>query len=141
MTINLDSLERSAIQLRNLLERYQHQAPAAALLLRELNGALERAAKREITAPMEARDIPGHRPGQNEKIDEGINSIISILHDMSKPTATAWEDAASIYRTLAASKSGFSDVYVDAGTADERVAANVQLDSIRQMLWDTFKRV
>jgi len=75
------------------------------------------------------------------QFDEGINSIISILHDMSQPTATAWEDAASIYRTLAASKSGFSDVYVDAGTADERVAANVQLDSIRQMLWDTFKRV
>ena len=61
MTINLDSLERSAIQLRNLLERYQHQAPAAALVLRELNGVLERAAKREITAPMKPRDIPGHR--------------------------------------------------------------------------------
>ncbi|MEB6589226.1 hypothetical protein MXM82_08780 [Pseudomonas asiatica] len=72
--------------------------------------------------------------------DSGIDSIINILHKTSKQDGPTWEQAASIYRTLAVSKSGFSDVYVDAGTSDERVAANIKLDDIRQSLWDAFKR-
>ncbi|WP_442109136.1 hypothetical protein [Pseudomonas sp. NUPR-001] len=59
--MNQDALEYAAIHLRNLLERYQLQEPAAALLLRELNGLIDRALRQEITAPMEPRDIPGHR--------------------------------------------------------------------------------
>lgn len=73
--------------------------------------------------------------------DSGINSIINILNSTSDQSGEPREQAASIYRTLAVSKSGFSDVYVNAGTADERVAANIKLDGIRQLLWDTFRRV
>ncbi len=73
--------------------------------------------------------------------DSGIESIINILHDTSRQDGAAWEQAAAIYKTLAISKSGFSDIYVDAETADERVATNIKLNDIRQLLWDTFKRV
>jgi hypothetical protein len=41
---------------------------------------------------------------------------------------------------MAGSKSGFSDVYIDRGTAEQRIAANARLDTIRQTLWDAFER-
>jgi hypothetical protein len=80
-----------------------------------------------------------HREGCYD-FDVGINSIIETLSDTPDQAGAAWERASSIYRTMAGSKSGFSDVYVDASTADERVAANALLDGIRQKLWDTFER-
>ncbi|MFK3815001.1 hypothetical protein ACI2KG_00060 [Pseudomonas sp. NPDC089407] len=59
--MNPAALRHSATALRRLLEHYQHQQRAAALLLEELDGLLKRATNEEITTPMEARDIPGHR--------------------------------------------------------------------------------
>lgn len=74
------------------------------------------------------------------RFDGGINSIIEALSDSPCQSGAAWERASSIYRTMAGTKSGFSDVYIDASTADERVAANILLDDIRQKLLDTFER-
>lgn len=59
--MNPDALKHAATALRGLLEHYQHQERAAALLFEELDGLLKRATNGEITTPMEARDIPGHR--------------------------------------------------------------------------------
>lgn len=59
--MNLKALKLAATQLRSMLEHYQHQEPAAAMLLRELEGLINRALRKQITVPMEARDIPGHR--------------------------------------------------------------------------------
>ncbi|MNK69069.1 hypothetical protein D3C87_884490 [compost metagenome] len=73
--------------------------------------------------------------------DAGINAIIRILSDDTLPNSNEWAQATSIYRTMAGSKSGFSDVYIDRGTSEQRIAANARLDSIRQMLWDAFERV
>ncbi|WDY60297.1 hypothetical protein [Pseudomonas sp. PSKL.D1] len=73
--------------------------------------------------------------------DGGIDSIINKLQASSTQAGKAWEEAAATYRALAGTKCGFSDVYVDAGSAAERVAANIELDEIRQLLWDTFKRI
>mgnify|MGYP003429707333 FL=1 len=73
--------------------------------------------------------------------DAGINAIIRILSDDPLPNSNEWAQATSMYRTMAGSKSGFSDVYIDRGTAEQRIAANARLDTIRQMLWDAFERV
>lgn len=73
--------------------------------------------------------------------DAGINAIIRILSDDPLPNSNEWAQATSIYRTMAGSKSGFSDVYIDRGTSEQRIAANARLDAIRQMLWDAFERV
>jgi hypothetical protein len=73
--------------------------------------------------------------------DAGINSIIRLLIDDPSPSSNEWAQATSIYRTMAGSKSGFSDVYIERGILEERVAANARLDAIRQMLWDAFERV
>lgn len=59
--MNPDALKLAAMALRDSLEHYQQQERAAALLLQDLDGLLTRAANKEITTPMEARDIPGHR--------------------------------------------------------------------------------
>jgi hypothetical protein len=73
--------------------------------------------------------------------DAGINAIIRLLSDDPLPDSNEWAQATSIYRTMAGSKSGFSDVYIGRGTAEQRIAANARLDAIRQMLWDAFERV
>jgi hypothetical protein len=73
--------------------------------------------------------------------DSGINAIIRLLSDDPLPDSNEWAQATSMYRTMAGSKSGFSDVYIDRGTAEQRIAANARLDTIRQMLWDAFERV
>ena len=73
--------------------------------------------------------------------DSGINAIIRILSDDPSPNSNEWAQATSIYRTMAGSKSGFSDVYIDRGTSEQRIAANARLDAIRQILWDAFERV
>jgi len=72
--------------------------------------------------------------------DAGINSIIRLLSSNPLPNSNEWAQATSMYRTMAGSKSGFSDVYIDQGTAEQRTAANARLDAIRQMLWDAFER-
>ncbi|WP_256659445.1 hypothetical protein [Pseudomonas sp. H9] len=53
--------------------------------------------------------------------DKGIDSTIKELSDSIIQNDAPWQRAASLYRTMAGSKSGFSDVYVDAGTSQERV--------------------
>lgn len=73
--------------------------------------------------------------------DRGIDAIINILSENSTPKSDEWDQAASLYRTMAGSKSGFSDVYIERDTAEQRVIANTRLDFIRQELWDTFSRV
>jgi hypothetical protein len=75
------------------------------------------------------------------EFDSGINAIIQILSEHPRPDSNEWAQATSIYRTMAGTKSGFSDIYVDRGSAEERVAANVRLDAIRKELWDTFDRI
>jgi hypothetical protein len=72
--------------------------------------------------------------------DRGIDAIVSILSESALPGTPAWEEAGSIYKTMAGSKSGFSDIYIDRDTVEERIAANARLDAIRQTLWDTFSR-
>jgi hypothetical protein len=69
-----------------------------------------------------------------QNFDSGINSIIHLLSDDPLPDSNEWAQATSIYRTMAGSKSGFSDVYIDRGTADAR------LDAIREALWNAFER-
>jgi hypothetical protein len=59
--MNLDALKLAAIELRSLLQQHQNEEPAAASLLRSLSGLIEQAIEQQITSPMEARDIPGHR--------------------------------------------------------------------------------
>lgn len=71
--------------------------------------------------------------------DRGIDAIVSILSENALPGTPAWE-AGSIYRTMAGSKSEFSDIYIDRDTVEQRIAANARLDAIRQTLWDTFAR-
>ncbi|MDZ3991655.1 hypothetical protein [Pseudomonas sp. Teo4] len=80
-----------------------------------------------------------HREGCFD-FDAGIGSMIDLLSRSPDQSGALWQHAASSYRTMAVTKSGFSDVYVDAATAQERVLANIQLDGIRQTLWETFKR-
>jgi hypothetical protein len=72
--------------------------------------------------------------------DRGIDAIISKLSESALPGTPAWDEAGSIYRTMAGSKSGFSDIYIDRDTVEERIAANARLDAIRQTLWDTLAR-
>lgn len=72
--------------------------------------------------------------------DRGIDAIVSILSESALPGTPAWDEAGSIYRTMAGSKSGFSDIYIDRDTVEQRIAANARLDAIRQTLWDTFAR-
>lgn len=72
--------------------------------------------------------------------DRGIDGVLSMLSQGALPNNSAWEQAGSIYRTMAGSKSGFSDVYIDRDTVEQRIAANLKLDGIRQTLWDTFTR-
>ena len=75
-----------------------------------------------------------------QNFDSGINAIIRLLSEDPLPDSNEWAKATSMYRTMAGSKSGFSDVYIDRGTAEQRTAANARLDAIRQMLWDAFER-
>ncbi|MDH0746976.1 hypothetical protein N5D61_11535 [Pseudomonas sp. GD03842] len=79
----------------------------------------------------------------NEKcndFDGGIDATVQILKENPASNSDEWDQAASIYRTMAGSKSGFSDVYVAGDDAEQRVAANARLDSIREMLWRIFTR-
>jgi hypothetical protein len=91
-----------------------------------------------ISLLTELRDI--FHSEQCFEFDPGINAIIRILSEDPLSDSNEWTQATSIYRTMAGTKSGFSDVYIDRGTAEQRVADNVRLDAIRKVLWDTFDR-
>lgn len=75
-----------------------------------------------------------------KEFDGGIDAAVQILKERPVINGEEWNLAASIYRTMAESKSGFSDVYVAGDDVEQRVAANARLDSIREMLWRIFTR-
>ncbi|WP_080106581.1 hypothetical protein [Pseudomonas syringae] len=67
--------------------------------------------------------------------DSGIDAVMHKLSASSEMYDDEWGQAASIYKTMAGSKSGFSDVYIDRGDAGERVELNTRLHEIRTILW------
>ena len=73
--------------------------------------------------------------------DRGIDGVLSMLAQGALPNTPEWEQAGSMYRTMAGSKSGVSDLYIDRDNVEQRIAANSKLDAIRQTLWATFTRV
>lgn len=134
--MDLDAPELTAPQPCNLLKRHLHPA---------FSGNPRNKSKfkmNNIKAAANLKELKEiyHQEGCYS-FDEGIDSTIKALSDSIIQNDAFWERAASLYRTMAGSKSGFSDVYVDAGTSQERVAANIKLDSIRQYLWDAFARI
>lgn len=72
--------------------------------------------------------------------DPGINAIIRILSENPLSDSNDWREATSMYRTMTGTKSGFSDVYIDRDTVEQRVVDNARLDAIRKVLWDTSDR-
>ncbi|MCK9715922.1 hypothetical protein LT722_13670 [Pseudomonas syringae pv. syringae] len=74
--------------------------------------------------------------------DSGIDAVLYKLSAGSEMmNDDEWVQAASIYKTMAGSKSGFSDVYVERGDAEKRVALNVRLHEIRTILWGVFGKI
>lgn len=68
----------------------------------------------------------------------GIFAVIEAISESRGMGDARFREAASIYRTLAGSKSGFSDFYIDRATSEERVIENIRLDYLRQELWKIF---
>lgn len=83
----------------------------------------------------ELREIYCAEGGKN--FIEGIEGIIECLSETALEEKK-WTYACSIYRTMADSKSGFWDIYIDGKTAEQRVNANARLDEIRTELWVLF---
>jgi hypothetical protein len=59
--MDTNALKQTSLRLREKLEFYRHQDPAASLLLTSLEGLMSRAEQHEICTPMEPREIPGYR--------------------------------------------------------------------------------
>ncbi|KAA0994816.1 hypothetical protein FQ192_11855 [Pseudomonas sp. ANT_J12] len=91
-----------------------------------------------ITLLIELKEIFHKERCRN--FDSGIYAIIRILSEDPLSDSNEWSEATSIYRTMAGTKAGFSDVYIDRDTVEQRVADNARLDTIRKVLWDTFDR-
>ena len=87
---------------------------------------------------IEFKEIPHNEDCRN--FDPGINAIIRILSENPLSDSNEWREATSMYRTMTGTKSGFSDVYIDRDTVEQRVVDNARLDAIRKVLWDTFDR-
>lgn len=85
---------------------------------------------------VELQGIYRKEGGQN--FDSGIAAAIASLSDEKISGKDRWSQACSIYRTMAGSKSGFSDFYLDRDTVEQRIIANARLDYIRQELWTLF---
>ncbi|WP_074842360.1 MULTISPECIES: hypothetical protein [Pseudomonas syringae group] len=73
--------------------------------------------------------------------DSGIYAVIHELSASSEMDDDEWVQAASIYKTMAGTKSGFSDVYIDRGDAEKRVELNTRLHEIRTILWGVLGKV
>lgn len=59
--MNTNTLKQASLRLREKLEFYRHQNPAAGALLDSLEGLMSRAERQGIRTPMEPREIPGYR--------------------------------------------------------------------------------
>ncbi|WP_371435254.1 hypothetical protein, partial [Polaromonas sp.] len=70
----------------------------------------------------------------------GINSVIFWLSSDDETENERWINACTGYKTMASAKSGFSDVYIERDTFEERLKANVRLDQIRTELWASLGR-
>lgn len=68
--------------------------------------------------------------------DSGFDAILRTLNDSSLSDTSKIKEAGSLYRTMAGSKSGFSDIYIDHDSHEMRMSANARLDTIRQLLWE-----
>lgn len=68
----------------------------------------------------------------------GISAVIEAISECRDMDDPRFREAASIYRVLAGSKSGFSDFYIEKETAEERAIKNIRLDYVRQELWRIF---
>jgi hypothetical protein len=82
---------------------------------------------------MELRDIYHREGGGNFII--GISGAIDCLSDEDDAGNESWSNACSIYRTMANSKSGFAEIYIDCDSVAQRIEANARLDQIRDELW------
>lgn len=82
---------------------------------------------------VELQSIYCKEGGRN--FDAGISAAIASLADKEISEKDRWSQACSIYQTMAVSKSGFSDFYIDRDTVEQRINANARLDFIRQELW------
>jgi hypothetical protein len=87
---------------------------------------------------IEFKETPHNEHCRN--FDPGINAIIRILSENPLSDSNEWREATSMYRTMTGTKSGFSDVYIDRDTVEQRVVDNARLDAIRKVLWDTSDR-
>jgi hypothetical protein len=81
----------------------------------------------------ELREIYRREGGRN--FVSGISAAIGSLSDEELSEKERWSNACSVYQTMAGSKSGFADFYIDRETVEQRVDANARLDKIRQELW------
>lgn len=81
---------------------------------------------------VELRDI--YRKDGGENFISGISGAIDCLSDEVIVEDESWSNAFSIYRTMAGSKSGFADIYIDRETLEQRIEANARLDKIRETL-------
>lgn len=68
----------------------------------------------------------------------GISNVGWLLNRRHHPQDQCWHDAAHAYLSLAQQKAGFSDFYVDRMDSQQRIEANVRLDTIRMTLWEIF---
>ncbi|WP_211462173.1 hypothetical protein [Collimonas silvisoli] len=73
-----------------------------------------------------------------ENFVSGIMATMASLSDDQISEKDRWSQACSVYRTMAGSKSGFMDFYIDRESAEQRIIANARLDNIRDELWALF---
>jgi hypothetical protein len=68
----------------------------------------------------------------------GISAPIRYLGDQSLAEEERWSNARSRYKTMAGSKSGFTDVYMEKPTIEQILVANQRLDYLRGEHWRIF---
>ncbi len=68
----------------------------------------------------------------------GVEAALAELTPPSEATPKHFDNARSIYRTMAMSKNGLSDLNVWKNDVRERLDANSELDSLRNQLWQIF---
>jgi len=92
--------------------------------------------KRALSYLNELRSIY-HDEGGGRFVD-GISAAIRHLTDRSIAEEERWSNARSIYKTMAGSKSGFADIYIEKPTIEQILVANRRLDYLRDELWRIF---
>lgn len=93
--------------------------------------------KRALNYLTELRSIYHDEGGG--RVADGITAAISYLTDQRLTEEERWSKARSIYKTMAGSKSGFADFYVERPTIEQILVANRRLDYLRDELWQLFE--